>query len=76
MEREILEARKKFGKRLRELRKKKKWTQVELADQAKIHVRHIQRLESLKKTSAIELDSIIKLAKAFKITPSDLLHSL
>ncbi|MBI4432944.1 MAG: helix-turn-helix transcriptional regulator [Candidatus Omnitrophica bacterium] len=76
MKREILEARKDFAKRLRELRKKKKWTQMELANRAKIHVRHIQRLESLIKTSAIELDSIIKLAKAFKITPSDLLSSL
>ena len=76
MEKEILEARKKFGKRLRELRRKRKWTQLELANRAKIHDRHIQRLESTKKTSAVELDSIIKLAKAFKITPSDLLSSL
>jgi len=76
LDREILEARKKFGKRLRALRKKMKWTQRELANRAKIHDRHIQRLESSKKTSAIELDSIIKLVKAFKIAPSDLLRSL
>ena len=76
MRKDILEGRRKFAGRLRELRKKRRWTQKELADRAKINVRHIQRLESLNKPPAIELDSIIKLAKAFKITPSDLLYSL
>lgn len=75
MDREILEARKNFAKKLRQLRKGNKWTQQELADGAKIHVRHIQRLESLVKPPAIELDSIIRLAKAFKIKPADLLAS-
>ena len=75
MEKNIPEGRKKFAARLRELRKKKKWTQKELADRAKINVRHIQRLEGLK-PSAVELDSIIKIARAFKITSSNLLSSL
>ncbi len=68
-----MEARRKFGKRLRELRKKNKWTQQELANEADIHVRHIQRLES-DKPSAVELDSIVKLAKAFNITHQSLIN--
>lgn len=73
MEKEILEARRKFANRLRQLRKKKGWTQKELADKALIHVRHIQRLES-NKPSAVELDSIVKLAKAFGITHQSLIN--
>ncbi len=72
MEKEILEARRKFAKKLRQLRKKKGWVQKELADKAQIHVRHIQRLES-NNPSSIELDSIIKISNAFKILPSALL---
>ena len=63
---EFLEARRKLARRIRELRKARKWTQQELADAADMAMRHIQRLES-KKPSAIELDSIVKLAKAFSI---------
>jgi len=72
LEKEILETRRKFARRLRQLRKKRDWTQKELADKALIHVRHIQRLES-DKPSAVELDSIVKIAKAFNIAPSKLL---
>ena len=68
-----LEARKKLAKRIRELRKKQDWTQQELADAADLAMRHIQRLES-HKPPAIELDTIVKISKAFKITPSGLLN--
>lgn len=67
-----LEARRKLAKRIRELRKKRKWTQQKLADASDMAMRHIQRLES-KKPSAIELDSIVKLSSALKMTPSELL---
>ena len=68
----LLEARRKLAKRIRELRKKRGWTQQELADKADLVMRHIQRLES-GKPPAIELDSMVKLAKAFQITLSTLL---
>ena len=62
-----------FGKRLRKLRKKKKLTQEELAYQAGLEYKYIQRLEG-KKPSSPTLNSLEKLAKALKITPSDLLR--
>jgi len=63
----------KFAKRLRQLRLKKKWTQEELAEYADLAYRHVQRLESLKNPPPAKIDTIEKLAKAFKITPSNLL---
>ncbi|GEM_PF-1097469 len=72
IEAKFLEARKKLARRIRELRKKQEWTQQELAEQADLATRHIQRLES-KRPPSIELDSIVKISAAFKITPSELL---
>ncbi len=66
------EIRRRFGKRIYQLRVKKEWTQEQLAEQADIAVRHVQRLES-KKPSPVTIDTIEKLAKAFKITCSKLL---
>ncbi|MCK5611129.1 helix-turn-helix transcriptional regulator [Candidatus Pacearchaeota archaeon] len=62
-----------FAERLRKLRLKKKWTQEELAEYADLSYRHIQRLESLKNPPPAKIDTIEKLAKAFKITPSKLI---
>lgn len=73
IEGEILEARRKLAKRIRELRKKRKWTQQELAERADLNIRHVQRLESIKKPPAIEIDSIVKLSKAFSFKPANLL---
>ena len=61
-----------FSKRLKELRKKHALTQQELAGLAEVDYKHIQRLES-KKPTAIKIDTIQKIAKAFKMTPSKLL---
>ena len=72
---EIMEARKKLAERIRDLRKKKGWTQQELADHADVTMRHIQRLES-KKPSAIELDTIVRISAAFKITSSEFLKNI
>jgi len=62
-----------FGNRLRELRKKKKITQEELAYMADLEYKYIQRLES-KKPSSPTLNTLKKLAKAFNITVSELLN--
>lgn len=62
----------KLAKRVRELREKNKMTQEQLAEITGIDYKHIQLLES-KKPRAARLDTIEKLAKAFKITPSQLI---
>lgn len=63
-----------LGKRLRDLRKKKKLTQEELAYLAGLEYKYIQRLES-KKPSSPTLNTLEKLAKAFNIRISKLIDS-
>ncbi|MBI4352448.1 MAG: helix-turn-helix transcriptional regulator [Candidatus Omnitrophica bacterium] len=55
-----------FGRRLRELRKLKGWTQEGLAERADIAYKHVQRLEG-KTPSPVKIDTLEKLADAFKI---------
>jgi len=62
----------KLARRIRELRKKKKLTQEQLSELSKIDYKHIQLLES-KKAPTAKIDTIEKLAKAFKITLSKFL---
>ena len=62
----------KLAKRLRQLRKKQRLTQEAVSERAGISVRHYQQLES-SKPHAVQLNTLEKLAKAFKITPSKLL---
>lgn len=57
----------KFGQRLKELRKKKDLTQEQLAELADISVKHLQRLES-NDPCGVRLVTLYKLAKAFKIS--------
>ena len=61
-----------FGKRLRILRKKSGLTQEDLAQASGLDYKYIQRLEG-KKPSSPTLNSLEKLAKAFKITSAELL---
>ncbi len=61
-----------FSERIKKLRKKHGITQQELAERAEVDYKHIQRLESKKPTS-VKLDTIEKIAKAFKMNPSKLL---
>jgi len=61
--------RRKFGKRIYQLRVRRSWTQEELAEKADISVRHIQRLEA-KSPSPVKIDTIEKIANAFKISLS------
>ena len=62
----------KLAGRIRELRKKKGLTQERLSELSGIDYKHIQLLES-KKAPAAKLDTIEKLAKGFKISPSKLI---
>lgn len=63
----------KFAKRLRELRLRKDWTQEQLAEFSDLAYRHIQRLESTKNPPPAKIDTLEKIAKAFKIKLSKLL---
>ena len=63
----------KLARRLRELRKKYGYTQEELAELSGVDYKHIQLLES-KNPPAARLNTIAKIAKAFKINPSKLLN--
>ncbi len=62
-----------FGKRLRELRKRHKLTQEELSEASGLDYKYIQRLES-NKPSSPTLNSLEKLAKAFKLNLPKLLN--
>lgn len=62
-----------FGKHLKDLRKKKKMTQEELASLADLEYKYIQRLES-KKPSSPTLNTLEKIAKAFNVSISKLLN--
>ena len=63
-----------FAKRLRELRGRAGWTQEELAERADLAYRHVQRLESLKDPPPAKIDTLGQLAKAFKISLTELLR--
>ena len=53
-----------FGKRLRELRKKRKMTQEQLAEKAGLHYKFIGRVE---KGTDIKLSNIAKIAQGFEM---------
>ena len=61
-----------YSQRLRSLRKKRGYTQQELAERADIEYKHIQRLES-KRPCDVKLSTLAKIAKAFNIPLSKLL---
>ncbi len=60
------ELRIKLATRIKELRKKHKLTQEDLAHISGVNYKHIQRMES-KKPHNPQLDTIEKIAKAFKM---------
>lgn len=66
------ETRLKLGLRIRQLRKKHGYTQEKLSELSDIDYKHIQLLES-KRPPAVKIDTLEKLAKAFKISISKLL---
>ncbi len=63
---------KKLAKRLRELRKKKGFTQEQLAELSGVDYKHVQLLES-KDPPATKINTVEKIAKAFGITIAQLL---
>ncbi len=64
--------RKSFGKRVRELRKQKGYSQEELADKAGLHRTYIGSIERGEQN--VSIDNIDKIAKALK-TPIALMFS-
>ena len=68
------EIRVKFAKRLRQLRLRKHWTQEELAEYSDLGYRHVQRLESIKTPPPAKMDTLDKIAKAFRVSLSKLLE--
>ena len=64
----------KLGKKIRQFRTKRKYTQEKLAEVASIDYKYLQRIEG-KNPPALKIDTIGKLAKALKTTPSKLLES-
>ncbi|MDO9464559.1 MAG: helix-turn-helix transcriptional regulator [bacterium] len=63
----------KLGRKIKELRRKCEYTQEELAQLAKIDYKYLQKIEG-KNPPNIKIETIEKLAKAFKIKPSKLLE--
>ena len=57
----------KFGKRLQEIRKMRKFTQLMLADKVEVDAKYISRIES--GISSPSFDMITKLASALKVQP-------
>lgn len=66
-------ARIKLGRRVKKLRESAGLTQEKLAVTAGIDYKYLQKIEG-KNPPALRIDTIEKLAKALKITPSKLLN--
>lgn len=54
-----------FGKRIRELRLKRKWSQEKLAEESGLHWTYISGIERGKRNLGIE--NVVKLARALKV---------
>lgn len=63
-----------FGRHLRKLREERGWTQEKLAEMSGLSDREIRRIE--RACSAVGIDSLEKLAKAFNMHPRDLFDFL
>ena len=62
------------GRRIREARNKLKLTQQELAEQANVDYKYLQRMEG-KTPPNLKLETIERIATALKINPAKLLDS-
>lgn len=65
-----MSTRKLFAKRVRELRQERGWSQDDLADEAGLHRTYIGTVERAEQS--ITLDSVEKIAKAFKVSVKEL----
>jgi transcriptional regulator with XRE-family HTH domain len=63
----------KFGRKLKELRKNLNLTQEKLSELAEIDYKYLQRIEG-KDPPNIKLETIERLARSLKTTPSKLLE--
>ena len=59
------------GRRIRLLRRRREWTQADLADHSGVGKTHISNIETGK--SEICLLTLERIANAFSVTPADLL---
>jgi len=63
-----------LGERIRSLRKKKGWRQIDLSQHSGVHEVHISDLE--RGTREICLNTMLALSKALEVNLSDLLRNL
>jgi DNA-binding Xre family transcriptional regulator len=63
-----------FGRRVRVLRRKKGWSQEELADRSGLTAVHISRIE--RGTREVRLTTILRLTAALEARPDELLGDL
>jgi transcriptional regulator with XRE-family HTH domain len=61
-----------IGRKIREFRKKRGYTQEKLAELANIDYKYLQRVEG-KNPPALKVDTIAKLARALKVSPDELM---
>jgi len=61
-----------LGKRIKELRIKRGYTQEKLSETANIDYKYMQKIEG-KNPPALKIDTIEKFAKALKVNPGELL---
>lgn len=61
-----------IGRKIKDLRKKRKMTQERLSEVAEIDYKYIQRLEG-KNPPALKVDTIERLARALNVEPNELL---
>ncbi len=59
-----------FGKRIRQLRLKKKWSQEKLAEESGLHTTYISGIERGKRNLGIE--NVVRLARALKVDAGQL----
>ncbi|NQS89753.1 helix-turn-helix transcriptional regulator [Patescibacteria group bacterium] len=62
----------KLGRRIKDLRRKRGYTQERLSELAEIDYKYLQRIEG-KNPPALKIDTIERLAKALKVKPAELL---
>ena len=65
-----MDIRKKFGRRVRELREARDWSQEELADRADLHRTYISAVERAVRNPTLTV--IARIAKALKVSMSEL----
>jgi transcriptional regulator with XRE-family HTH domain len=63
-----------FGKRIQELRLKKKWSQEKLAEESGLHFTYISGIECGKRN--VGMENILKLARALKVDVANLFKGI